>query len=99
MNMVNVVNDDDNVKQDMSIDVYGRKEKEDKAVRAAWPLGLLGRARGGGWSEGRERARAACRARTHRVPRNPAPLRAGRCCCGQEGGRRREGEEAGRGGG
>jgi hypothetical protein len=26
--MENVVNDDDNIKQDISIDVYGRKEKE-----------------------------------------------------------------------
>ena len=28
LNMENIVNDDDNVKQDISIDVYGRKEKE-----------------------------------------------------------------------
>ena len=28
LNMENVVNDDDNIKQDISIDVYGRKEKE-----------------------------------------------------------------------
>jgi len=27
LNFENVVNDDDNVKQDMSIDVYGRKEE------------------------------------------------------------------------
>ena len=29
LNFVNVVSDDDNVKQDMSIDVYGRKEKQE----------------------------------------------------------------------
>ena len=29
LNMENVVNDDDNIKQDISIDVYGRKEKEE----------------------------------------------------------------------
>lgn len=28
LNMENIVNDDDNIKQDISIDVYGRKEKE-----------------------------------------------------------------------
>lgn len=30
LNFENVVNDDDNVKQDMSIDVYGRAEKEEE---------------------------------------------------------------------
>ena len=37
LNMENVVNDADNVKQDMSIDVYGRKEdtKEEAAPPAA----------------------------------------------------------------
>lgn len=29
LNFENVVNDDDNIKQDISIDVYGRKEKEE----------------------------------------------------------------------
>ena len=29
LNFENVVNDDDNIKQDMSIDVYGRKTEED----------------------------------------------------------------------
>lgn len=29
LNMENVVRDDDNIKQDMSIDVYGRKQEED----------------------------------------------------------------------
>jgi len=29
LNMDNVVNDEDNIKQDISIDVYGRKEKAD----------------------------------------------------------------------
>lgn len=29
LNFVNVVSDEDNVKQDMSIDVYGRKEKQE----------------------------------------------------------------------
>jgi phosphatidylinositol glycan class S len=28
LNFENVVNDDDNVKQDMSIDVYGRKQQD-----------------------------------------------------------------------
>lgn len=34
MNMVSEVKDEDNIKQDMSIDVYGRKEAEEKEVRA-----------------------------------------------------------------
>jgi hypothetical protein len=29
LNMENVVRDDDNIKQDMSIDVYGRKQEEE----------------------------------------------------------------------
>jgi hypothetical protein len=33
--MENVVTDDDNVKQDMSIDVYGRKQKESEDAAAA----------------------------------------------------------------
>jgi hypothetical protein len=38
LNFENVVNDDDNIKQDLSIDVYGRAEKEeDEAVAAAAP--------------------------------------------------------------
>lgn len=37
LNFENVVNDDDNVKQDMSIDVYGRAEKEDEEQAAAEP--------------------------------------------------------------
>lgn len=40
LNMENVVNDQDNIKQDMSIDVYGRKddsdnEQEDEPASAA----------------------------------------------------------------
>ena len=36
LNFENVVNDDDNIKQDLSIDVYGRaKEEEDEAAAAA----------------------------------------------------------------
>lgn len=40
LNMENVVNDQDNIKQDMSIDVYGRKddsdnEQEDEPATAA----------------------------------------------------------------
>jgi phosphatidylinositol glycan class S len=31
LNFENVVNDDDNIKQDISIDVYGRAEKEEEA--------------------------------------------------------------------
>jgi len=37
LNFENVVNDDDNVKQDMSIDVYGRADKEDEEQAAAEP--------------------------------------------------------------
>lgn len=33
INMVNEVSDEDNVKQDMSIDVYGRKDKDEDEVR------------------------------------------------------------------
>lgn len=32
LNFENVVNDDDNIKQDLSIDVYGRAEKEEGAL-------------------------------------------------------------------
>lgn len=32
LNMENVVNDTDNIKQDMSIDVYGRKQEEKETV-------------------------------------------------------------------
>lgn len=32
VNMVSEVKDEDNIKQDMSIDVYGRKDKEEQAV-------------------------------------------------------------------
>ena len=37
LNFENVVNDDDNIKQDISIDVYGRAEKteEEEAAEAA----------------------------------------------------------------
>ncbi len=35
--MENVVNDDDNIKQDISIDVYGRKEKESLQEAAEEP--------------------------------------------------------------
>lgn len=35
LNFENVVNDDDNIKQDISIDVYGRTEKEEEANGAA----------------------------------------------------------------
>lgn len=41
-NMENVVNDNDNIKQDMSIDVYGRKKADDyaaKQVRVRWGAG------------------------------------------------------------
>jgi hypothetical protein len=34
LNFENVVNDDDNVKQDMSIDVYGRKDKAEEGAAA-----------------------------------------------------------------
>lgn len=33
LNFTNIVNDNDNIKQDMSIDVYGRKEKEEEEER------------------------------------------------------------------
>lgn len=35
LNMVNVVSDEDNVKQDISIDVYGRQKKEEVAAALA----------------------------------------------------------------
>ncbi len=35
LNFENVVNDDDNIKQDISIDVYGRAETEEEAEAAA----------------------------------------------------------------
>ena len=35
LNFENVVTDDDNVKQDMSIDVYGRKKEEEEEEAAA----------------------------------------------------------------
>lgn len=35
LNFENVVNDDDNIKQDISIDVYGRAEKEEETAEAA----------------------------------------------------------------
>ena len=35
LNFENVVNDDDNIKQDISIDVYGRAEKADEEQEAA----------------------------------------------------------------
>jgi hypothetical protein len=34
LNFENVVNDDDNIKQDISIDVYGRAEKEEESANA-----------------------------------------------------------------
>ena len=37
LNFENVVNDDDNIKQDLSIDVYGRAKEEDDAAAAAEP--------------------------------------------------------------
>ena len=38
LNVENVVNDSDNIKQDMSIDVYGRKEEDgDEDAAAAAP--------------------------------------------------------------
>lgn len=37
LNFENVVSDEDNIKQDMSIDVYGRKSKEDAAEAAPEP--------------------------------------------------------------
>ena len=33
LNQVKVVNDDDNIKQDKSIDVYGRGEDDDKGLK------------------------------------------------------------------
>ena len=33
LNMENVVNDDDNIKQDISIDVYGRTEGDEAAAQ------------------------------------------------------------------
>ena len=35
LNFENVVNDDDNIKQDISIDVYGRTEKQEEEQAAA----------------------------------------------------------------
>lgn len=35
LNFENIVNDDDNIKQDISIDVYGRAEKEEGADATA----------------------------------------------------------------
>lgn len=35
LNFENVVTDDDNIKQDMSIDVYGRKKEEEEGAAAA----------------------------------------------------------------
>ena len=35
LNFENVVNDDDNIKQDISIDVYGRAEKEEEQATDA----------------------------------------------------------------
>jgi hypothetical protein len=35
LNMENVVTDDDNIKQDISIDVYGRKDKEEDVKASA----------------------------------------------------------------
>lgn len=35
LNFENVVNDSDNIKQDMSIDVYGRQKEEDEQAAAA----------------------------------------------------------------
>ena len=35
LNFENVVNDDDNIKQDISIDVYGRTEKQEEEEAAA----------------------------------------------------------------
>ena len=41
LNFENVVNDDDNIKQDMSIDVYGRKnEDDDEPQNGAAEVGL-----------------------------------------------------------
>ena len=37
LNFENVVNDDDNIKQDMSIDVYGRKDQQEAAEEEATP--------------------------------------------------------------
>lgn len=36
LNFVNVVSDEDNIRQDLSIDVYGRKKKEDIAAGEGW---------------------------------------------------------------
>jgi len=49
LNFENVVNDDDNIKQDLSIDVYGRKSEEDadaapEAAPAAAPAAVEARA-------------------------------------------------------
>ncbi len=35
------VNDSDNIKQDLSIDVYGRKEAQDKEVRGRDACGVI----------------------------------------------------------
>ena len=35
LNADNIVNDDDNIKQDLSIDVYGRTAKEEAAAKLA----------------------------------------------------------------
>lgn len=35
LNFENIVTDEDNIKQDMSIDVYGRKEKAEEEAEAA----------------------------------------------------------------
>jgi len=50
LNLENVVNDEDNIKQDLSIDVYGRKSEEDadaapEAAPAAAPAAVEARPR------------------------------------------------------
>ena len=47
LNAANVVSDDDNVKQDISIDVYGRKEKQEKDAAEQVRGGAGGR---GAWA-------------------------------------------------
>ena len=73
LNFENVVNDDDNIKQDISIDVYGRAEKAEEGEQAA-DGGEEPAAQVGGWS----RASSAPRLCIMLMGAHPLPLPAWR---------------------
>lgn len=74
LNFVNEVNDDDNIKQDISIDVYGRQTAEEKAnsVRTTDAPAAAARAKAEAEEGGNKKAPAAAAAPAA-APTTPAP--------------------------